>query len=194
MSNKHLASLLLVGVVIGCLQLALVMHKKMTAAREAQQTAESALRTAEDIRRYKEISLVRQKQVTAPLRQYLARWLPRLQETSEENKARTIFARVVKQYGEGLATLGDRSSLLGNPKNPFIPQRYQNVLSVEGDYSQAVNLVGQIEKQLPASRISSMTIAKGTRGSDIKLNLTVDTPIIAKAEAANAQAPGAPKK
>lgn len=182
MSNKHLASLLLFGFIIGCIQLGLIMHKKMANARESQQAAETARDAAKQSREIKEISLVRQKQVTAPLRQYLARWLPKLQDTNEENKARNIFARVVKQHGEGLATLADRGSVLGNPKSPFIPQRYQNVLAVEGDYSQAVNLIGQIEHQMPATRISAMTIAKGTRGNDIKLSLTVDTPIMAKAD------------
>lgn len=188
MSNKHLASLLLFAVIVGFIQLDLVMNKKMTAARDALQAAESARENAENGRRYKEISLVRQKQVTAPLRQYLARWLPKLQETNEENKARSIFARVFKQHGEGLVAHADKSSVLGNPKSPFIPQRYQNVLSVEGDFSQAVNLIGQIERQMPASRIATMSISKGTRGNDVKLSLTVDTPIMAKADAAGAAA------
>jgi len=188
MSNKHLASLLLLAVIVGFIQLDLVMNKKMTAARESMQAAESARENAENGRRYKEISLIRQKQVTAPLRQYLARWLPKLQETNEENKARSIFARVFKQHGEGLVAHADKSSVLGNPKCPFIPQRYQNVLSVEGDFSQAVNLIGQIERQMPASRIATMSISKGTRGNDVKLSLTVDTPIMAKADAAGAAA------
>ena len=184
MSNKHLASLILFAVIVGFIQLDLVMNTKMTAARGSLDAAESARESAENARRYKEISLIRQKEVTAPFRQYLARWLPKLQETSEENKARTIFARVFKQHGEGLVAHADKSSVLGNPKCLFIPQRYQNVLSVEGDFSQAVNLIGQIERQMPASRIATMSISKGTRGNDVKLSLTVDTPIMAKAEAA----------
>ena len=186
MSNKHLASLILFAVIVGFIQLDLVMNTKMTAARGSLDAAESARESAENARRYKEISLIRQKEVTAPLRQYLARWLPKLQETSEENKARTIFARVFKQHGEGLVAHADKSSVLGNPKCLFIPQRYQNVLSVEGDFSQAVNLIGQIERQMPASRIATMSISKGTRGNDVKLSLTVDTPIMAKADAAGA--------
>ena len=82
MSNKHLASLILFAVIVGFIQLDLVMNTKMTAARGSLDAAESARESAENARRYKEISLIRQKEVTAPLRQYLARWLPKLQETS----------------------------------------------------------------------------------------------------------------
>ena len=191
MSNKHLACLFLFGIIVGCVQLALVMNKKMTVAREAQTDAEAMLKVATDSRKIKETQLLSLKHDKASLRQYLALWLPKLMETNEETKARALFARIQKQYGEGLVAHADRSNVIPNKDSTFIPQRYQNILAVEGDYAQAVALIGQIERQMPASRISTVSIAKGTRGNDVKLSLTVETPLLGKADAS---APGAAKK
>jgi hypothetical protein len=181
MSNKHLACLILSAFMVGCVQLGLIMHKKMTAAREEQEVAETAQRFAEDNRRLKEIQLSRLKQETAPLRRFLALWLPKLEETNDETKSRAIFNRLVKIHGEGLVSHADRSNALGNKGKVFIPSRFQNIIAVEGDYITAVGLIGQIEKEMPASRITTLNVAKGTRGSDVRLSMTVETPIIAKA-------------
>ena len=59
--------------------------------------------------------------------------------------------------------------------------RFQNIIALEGDYATAVGLIGQIEKEMPASRITTLNIAKGTRGSDVRLSMTVESPILAKA-------------
>lgn len=189
MSNKHLACLLLFGIIVGCAQLALVMNKKMEDARSAQQSAEASLEQTKRTYSIKETQFMSLKHDTAALRQFLALWLPKFQETNEETNARAHFTRVQKQHGEGLVAHANRSNVVANKDKTFIPNRFQNILAVEGDYAQAIALLGQIERQMPASRISAVSIAKGTRGNDVKLSLTVETPLLAKAEGA----PGAKK-
>jgi hypothetical protein len=188
MSNKHLACMILTAFIVGAVQLGLIMHKKMTAARENQELAENALQFAVDSRGIKEIQLTRLKQETAPLRRFLTLWLPRFEETNDQTKSRAIFSRVFKQHGEGLVSHADRSSPIGNKGKTFIPERFQNIISVEGDFATAIGLIGQIEKEMPASRITTLNISKGTRGSDVRLSMTVESPVMAKSEA------NAPKK
>jgi hypothetical protein len=40
-----------------------------------------------------------------------------------------------------------------------------------------MNLISNLERQMPASRISSLNISKGTKGNDVRFNLTLDTPV-----------------
>jgi hypothetical protein len=182
MSNKHLACLLLFAVIVGCFQFAKVMNTKLTNAVEARDAAQASLDLARNTRVQAEIQLGRLKSDNEALRKYLALWLPKLQETDDETKARTAFSRIYKQHGEGLVSHADRSNVVGNKDRLFLPKRFQNILSVEGDYGQAVTLIGQIERQMPASRISSLSLTKGTRGNDVKLSLTIDTPMMVKTE------------
>ena len=88
MSNKHLACLLLFGIIVGCAQLALVMNKKMMDARTTQQVAEDSLEQTKRTYSIKETQLMSLKNSTAALRQFLALWLPKFQETNEETNAR----------------------------------------------------------------------------------------------------------
>lgn len=182
MNNKHIASLLLAGFIIGCIQIGLVMQKKMNTAKEAQSAAEAAYSESQTARTMKDTQLRHHKQETASLRQYLALWMAKITETNDETKARAAFTRVLKQHGEGLISHADRSNIVPNKDSPFFPKRYQNILSVEGDFAHAIGLIGQIERLMPASRISSLSVAKGTRGNDIKLSFTVETPLMAKVE------------
>lgn len=182
MSNKHLASMLLAAFIIGCIQISLVMHKKMNAAKDGQASAERDLSEAQTARTMKDSQLRHHKQETASLRQYLALWSAKITETNDESKARAAFTRVLKQHGEGLVSHADRSNLVPNKDSAYLPKRYQNILSVEGDFAQAIGLIGQIERLMPASRISALSISKGTRGNDIKLSFTVETPLMAKVE------------
>ncbi len=183
MNNKHLACLLLFGVIIGCFQLSMVMRNRMTNAREEQLNAEEAYEQARNTRNLQQISLQTLQQSTAARRAYLERWMPKLEDTDEETKARALVSRVLKQNGEGLVTFSSRSSVDVNKDSAFIPKKFRSTLSVEGDYGQVIALIGGIERELPASRLSLVGINKGQRGSDVKLNLTVDIPMIAKAEA-----------
>lgn len=183
MNNKQLACVLLLIVIICCFQGGRIMMGKMTAAREAQASAEAALKNSTSMFAIKQNNLVRLKQETAALRQYLSRWKSKFEETDDQTKAHAVFSRIYKQNADGLVSHADKNNIVSIKDAHYIPQRYQKTLAVEGDYGQAIGLVGQIERQMPASRISSLAISKGTRGNDVKLSLTVDTPMIAKAGA-----------
>lgn len=183
MSHKHLACLILAAIMICCLQAGLSMNQKMNAARESQTMAENSLRFSEDSRRLKEIQLTRLKQESAPLRRYLELWLPKFEETNDASKSRALFTRVYKQHGEGLVSHNDRSNPMPNKGKSFIPDRFQNIITVEGDYSTVMGLIGQLEKEMAASRVTSLAITKGTRASDVRLNMTMESPIIAKTDA-----------
>jgi hypothetical protein len=41
-----------------------------------------------------------------------------------------------------------------------------------------MGLIGTIEKELPASRISSLTMKKGNSRNDVRVAMTVDIPLI----------------
>lgn len=183
MNNKHLACFILFLVVVGCFQAAMMMHKKMAAARMEQEDAETALAATADQRRLTGILLRAKDQDTAALRTFLTRWLPKLEETNEETKARLLFTRVLKESGEGLVTFTFRTDLENIKDAAYITQRFRSSLAVEGDYPTAMGLIGHIERQMPSSRISTVNLSKGQRANDVKLSLTVDTPMIVQAKA-----------
>jgi hypothetical protein len=194
MSNKHIACLVLALLMICCIQGGLMMNEKMSAANTARESAEAAQHMAENDRNIQDMQLGRLKQDTAPLRRYLAIWLPKLEEANDPQKARALFSRVNKQHSEGLVSQLDRVATIAakdkDKNKAFIGERFQNIIAVEGDFITAIGLIGQLEKEMPTARISALNIAKGQRGGDVRLSLTLESPIMAKvADASDAANP-----
>lgn len=125
------------------------------------------------------------------MRDYLDTWRAKLRETDDESKARNAFQRIIKQSGQGLITKKNTGKLEEIKDQIFLTRHYQSVVAMESGYVEAMTFLAQLETQLPASRLVSYSISKGTRGDDVKFNFTMDTPVASPAPegATSTQAP-----
>ena len=67
-------------------------------------------------------------------------------------------------------------------KDGTIAKTLQARLVFEDDYIKTLNWLGNLEGSMPAIRVSSCRLSKGQSGNDIKMELTVDVPIVEDAE------------
>lgn len=176
MNNKHLAATFL-GLLIAAMAYGtLTFRNKVKAATEERDNAQSSYDSAVFQRTSQQRSLVILENGTKGIREYLNLWWDEL------GKPRNA------QFGEALINLrikrGDIVSLSQNfesvdyEKGGTIPRTLQARLVFEDDYGKSINWLADLEASLPACRVSTCRISKGQSGNDIKMEVTVDLPIL----------------
>lgn len=179
MNQKHLSALLLVVSILVAMMLSQKLNQRLEDANQVRMDAEFALSQERNTYNQRNIAVETMKQDSVAMREYLGAWLPKLKDTDDETKANNAFSRVMKQAGQQLIPRKNTSKLLGNEGNIFITKRLQSLVSMEGDYIMALTFLAQLEKQMPASRVTSYNMAKGTsQGNNVVFSFTLDTPVL----------------
>jgi hypothetical protein len=64
-------------------------------------------------------------------------------------------------------------------KEAFIPKKLSAHLVIQDDYTKAMNWIGSLEEALPSCRIATMKMTRGVSRNDVKVEVTIDFPLIA---------------
>jgi hypothetical protein len=64
-----------------------------------------------------------------------------------------------------------------NASNATIPQIVRAHLTIEDDFIKTINWLGDLESKLPSARITSLALARGQSGNDLRMDLVVDVPL-----------------
>ena len=177
MNNKHLACVLL-GVVIALLgYVTLTIQGKAT---DMQQQAETARNTAEAASTSREIH---QKKLnardieTAALREYLNRWEPNFAMISNVDDGTVEINNQVK--GKLVSLDGSVQEQNDNrKKGAYLEKHLRGHFTFVDEYAKCVNWLGQIERDLPTSRIWHCKIEKGQEADDVVMEVIVDVPVV----------------
>lgn len=179
MNQKHLASVILLAVIIAFAQGILTLNKKRQSAQDAAEAAESKLATTVSMRTSSQQGLEKTRESTSPLRKYFRMWLPEFEKYDNAGKAKTDFLQTLKRV-PGLALFESKMAPTVPVKDSnFVNQRVSGIADFEGDFKPSLQLLSMIERELPTSRISSVEIRKGDRANNVRVNAAVDFPIIA---------------
>ncbi len=182
--------------IMGCLILGQKLNDRMLEAQQLRDDADFSLSQERQNLLQRRIAVETLRQDTSAILGYLETWGSELRETDDENKARTVVNRVVKQaLGSDFIRKQDTSKLEDVKGGGFIPKKYQSALALEGPYIQSMAFLAKLESQLPASRVTSYTISKASRGEGVNFNVTLETPVLntpAPAADAAAKAPARP--
>jgi len=184
MNNKHLACVFIGLLIFGQLY-CVVMVKARRDAMAAE--AEEASFAAEGARQQVVITrtqLTSLKTKTEALRQYLSLWDPSLRLSDTEERGQNLIDDLVRQGG--VTQLSGRADLSPNPGNAFIPKIVRAELLFEDDYHKTLEWLGQVERALPAARISKCRLSKGTTSNDVKMEMTIELPVVDEAATAAA--------
>ena len=176
MNPKQLACVVLmvfIGIVTYCGQMA---HKKVTAMKADASAAMDDATAAEAALQMAEIATAKTKAETEELRRFLASWTPYADKIQTEQEIETAFD----------ISLRDRSTLVRSRKSElktsrndkFIPKVVLTSLVVEDEYSKVLNWFGDIEKRLPLARVTSCNVTGGSTVRQLRLDVTIETPII----------------
>lgn len=182
MNNKHLACIF-IGLLV-CAQLYCVVMVKSkrdamtTEADAAQLAAEGATQQVT----IAETQLTALKARTDAIRQYLAIWDPFLRRSDSEERGQTLIDDLIRQGG--VTQLSGKYDPAPNAGNAYIPKVLKAELLFEDDYHKTLEWLGEVERSLPAARISKCRINKGTTSNDIKLEISIELPVVAQDAAA----------
>ncbi len=177
MNSKHAAC-----VFLGCIMALLgygtmVMHRKLSDMREQESAAQSAFDLAQLGRQNEQSKLIKKKRETEGIREYLKAWQPYFEHTNSEVKAERLFAVRVKQ-GDLIALNKSTTPVKLEDKESSINSAIRAELVFEDDYRKALEWFSGLEGGVPASRVTSYRVTKGQRGDEIKMELSIDFPLL----------------
>lgn len=178
MNNKHLACVLLGGII------ALLAYGTLTIqgkARDMQQQAETAKSNAMDAAQSRNIhqrKLGELEKESAPLREFLKRWDPSFSRISSVNEGTQEINKQVKEGGLTSLSGSVQEQKDNRRKGGYLESSLRGQFTFEDEYAKCVNWLGKIEKDLPTSRIWHCKIEKGQRADDVRMEVIIDLPLV----------------
>lgn len=177
MNPKQLACVVLmvfIGIVTYCGQ---IVHKKVAAMKAEATAAIDAATAAEAALQMAEIATAKTKAETEELRRFLASWTPHADKIQTEQEIESAFDISLRDRSITLVR-SRKSELKANRSEKFIPKVVLTTLVVEDEYSKVLNWFGDIEKRLPLARVTSCNITGGSTVRQLRLEVTIETPIV----------------
>jgi len=180
MNNKHMACTVLGMAIIGMAYATMGFHNKLKLAKGDELLAKTAYDSAVFGCNAQQRSFIILREKTKAIREYLAQWEPHLKQTRNPQFGEALINLRIKQ--EDIITLSQGFETVEQDKGGTIEKTLQARLVFEDDYIKTLNWLANLEGSMPAIRVSSCRLSKGQSGNDIKMELTVDVPIVEDAE------------
>jgi hypothetical protein len=177
MNPKQLACIMLmmfIGIVTYCAQIA---HKKVVAMKKDATTASDAADASEMARQTAEILVTKTKAETDELRRFLGAWLPHAQKIQTEQEVESAFEFSLRDRGISLIK-SRKSEVKARRDDKFMPKVVQTTIVVEDEYAKVMTWFGDIERRLPLARVIACNLTGGSTVRQLRLDVTIETPII----------------
>ena len=179
MNPKQLVCLLLLIGMLLAYQIAQSLRNKATAtAAEAQQasseeeTFRTQLSAEEEVLR----DLERQSK---SLTEFIGKWEPYFAVIEEQQAAETGISMKVREAN--MLNLSQRYEqlphLINNKPNPSLPTLVRATLIFDDAYFRLLNWLGMMEKIKPTMRVGKVSLSKGSRGDDLRMEMVLEVPL-----------------
>jgi hypothetical protein len=185
MNNKHMACTVLGMAIVGMAYATMGFHNKLKLAKDEEQAAKAAYDSAVFGCNAQQRSFIILREKTKAIREYLSQWEPHFKQTRNPQFGEALINLRIKQ--DDIITLSQGFETIDQDKDGTITKKLQARLVFEDDYIKTLNWLGNLEGSMPAIRVSSCRLSKGQSGNDIKMELTVDVPIVEDAEGSSSK-------
>lgn len=193
MNPKQLACVVLMMFIGAMVYFGQIVHKKVSAMKKDAETAEQASTNAANGYQLAEILATKTKAETDDLRRFLTAWTPHIErsQTTQEVDSAVDFSLRER----GITLVRNRKPELKNARdNKLIPRSLLTTITVEDEYAKVMNWLGDIERRLPLARVTACRVTGGSNARQVKLDVSIEAPLINLAHDAGQQKPGADKK
>jgi hypothetical protein len=153
-----------------------IMHKKAQAMKEEAEMADMDCRTAKGDSEKANIELVKLKYDSQDLRQFLDDWKPFIKRIQTVQEAEQTFQSLLRN--SGILTVSQKFEVRDARDNKMMPRFLQGTLVVEDEFAKAMNWLGELERKIPLSRITSCRLKQGETGRQVNLELRFEIPIV----------------
>lgn len=176
MNTKHLSCGLVALLILLLVQFTLwvqgnrtKVQNEATAAQQQEADANAQLN-----REISQLSDLRRQ--SADLIEFLRTWQPYFTTMDNPQSAEVTLSMRVKEANLfNLAQRFEQAPLKGNLS---IPSSLRAYLTFEDDYSHLMNWLGDLEVKMPTVRTSSVRLAKGTRATDLRMEIVLEQPLL----------------
>lgn len=182
MNNKHLACVFIGLIILAQLYCVVMVKSKRDAMTSEADSAQLAAEGASQQLTIIKTQLTALQTRTEAIRQYLAIWDPFLRRSNSEEGGQTLIDDLIRQGG--VTQLSGKFDPAPNAGNTYIPKVLKAELLFEDDYHKSLEWLGEVERNLPAARISKCRISKGTTSNDVKMEMSIELPVVAQDAAA----------
>ncbi|MHB1082230.1 MAG: hypothetical protein ACYC67_22765 [Prosthecobacter sp.] len=194
MNPKQLACIILLMIIGAMTYTAQVIHKTVATTRAEAEDAETAAVTAENERSTAEIETAVFKANTEDLRRFLRSWLPAIEHVQTQQEAEQTIELSLRERGINLVR-SRKTESKQSAGNKLIPRSVVTTLTIEEEFAKVLNWLGDIERRLPTARMKVVQITGGSTGTQLKMDVSFETPIfdLAAADADKKKAAAKPK-
>ncbi len=194
MNPKQLACVVLLMIIGAMTYTAQIIHNTVATTRAEAEDAETAAVTAENERSTAEIQTAVFKADTEDLRRFLRSWLPAIDHVQTQQEAEQTIELSLRERGINLVR-SKKTESKQTANNKLIPRSVVTTLTIEEEFAKVLNWLGDIERRLPTARMKVVQITGGSTGSQLKMEVSFETPIfdLAAADADKKKAPAKPK-
>ena len=178
MKDQQVACILLALAIVGFGYGAQTFYTKLTLKKQEASEGKAAAMAAQQSFVRADRGLKNLMNSTADLREFHDAWAPYLRTTQSPQSTEQRVIDLVKQAE--VFAVSQRFELLDQRDNPLFKHILRAHLTIEDEYSKALNWMASVEETLPTSRISSCLMKRGESGDDIHLELILDLPVADK--------------
>jgi hypothetical protein len=179
MKEKQTACVLLFLMAIGMGYGMKKFHANLVTRQAEARAAEEEAASSENMRDNARNQLVVLKGRTQGLRDYFDQWLPYLGSAGAVSKEEQKIFDLIKSAQIFASSQRTEVVAASSNKEAFIPKKLSAHLVIQDDYTKAMNWIGSLEEALPSCRIATMKMTRGVSRNDVKVEVTIDFPLIA---------------
>ncbi len=179
MNPKQLGVVVVLVGILLLLQLGQSFRGKATALNaeaETKSTEEAGLATQLQAEKGVFLDLQRQSQ---DLLDFVAKWEPFFAVIEEQQAAETSISMKVREAN--MLNLSQRYQQvphkINNVENKSLPILMRATLVFDDEYAKLLNWVGLMEQIRPTMRIGRLVLSKGSRGDDLRMDVTLEVPL-----------------
>ncbi len=176
MNSKHVACGIVALLILLLVQVTLYVQKSSAKMQQEAEAAQQAENTALLTLNRERAQLSDLRRQSTDLIRFLKTWQPYFQTIDNPQSAEVNFTMRVKE--SNLVNLSQRFEQTGVKGNASVPTAMRAFLIFEDDYVRLLNWLGQIEATQPTIRVSSIHLTKGSRASDLRMEIVLDQPLI----------------
>jgi hypothetical protein len=118
------------------------------------------------------------------LLEFVEKWEPFFAIIEEQQAAETGISMKVREAS--MLNLSQRYQQIphkiNNVENKSLPILMRATLVFDDSYAKLLNWVGMMEKIRPTMRVGRLVLSKGSRGEDLKMDVTLDVPLRSSAK------------
>ncbi len=179
MNSKQLGLIIVLAGILLLVQLGQSFTSKAKLLNnEAETAAKEEVRLATQLGAEKQV-LDDLRRQSKELLEFIAKWEPFFAVIEEQQAAETGISMKVREAK--MLNLSQRYQQIphkiNNVDNKSLPILMRATLVFDDSYSKLLNWVGMMEKIKPTMRIGRLEMAKGSRGEDLRMDVTLEVPL-----------------